>query len=53
MSARPGRVRTTFAVALARPRLPAIRREPAFVSLVEDLWDSLKPEWQERRTDDA
>jgi len=53
MSARPGRVRTISPVLLARPRTPAIRREPAFVSLVEDLWESLKPEWQERRTDNA
>ncbi len=53
MSARPGRIRSSFPVALDRPRTPAVRRDPTFVSLVEDLWESLKPEWQEGRNDDA
>ncbi|HEV8440601.1 MAG TPA: ABC transporter ATP-binding protein [Methylomirabilota bacterium] len=53
MSARPGRVRTIFPVPLPRPRTPAVRRKPQFVSLVEDLWESLKPEWQDRRIDNA
>jgi len=47
MSARPGRIRSSFPVALDRPRTPAVRRDPTFVSLVEDLWESLKPEWQD------
>ena len=53
MSARPGRIRTIAPVPLDRPRTPSMRREPAFVSLVEDLWDSLKREWEERSRDDA
>jgi NitT/TauT family transport system ATP-binding protein len=53
MSARPGRIRTVFPVPLERPRTLAMRRDAGFVSLVQDLWDSLKPEWQERRNDNA
>jgi NitT/TauT family transport system ATP-binding protein len=47
MSARPGRVRTLYDVRLARPRTAATRSLPEFVSLAQDLWQSLKPEWQE------
>jgi NitT/TauT family transport system ATP-binding protein len=47
MSARPGRVRAEYPVLLGRPRTPATRRLPAFVGLVEELWASLRPEWQE------
>src|SRR5574337_1551038 len=48
MSARPGRVRTISTVQLERPRRPEMRRTPEFVGLVEDLWESLKREWEER-----
>lgn len=48
MSARPGRVRTISTVPLERPRRPEMRRTPEFVGLVEDLWESLKREWEER-----
>lgn len=47
MSARPGRIRAEYAVPLPRPRTPEIRRDPRFVALVQDLWDALKPEWQD------
>jgi NitT/TauT family transport system ATP-binding protein len=47
MSARPGRVRAVYDVRLARPRTAATRRLPEFVDLAQDLWESLKPEWQE------
>jgi NitT/TauT family transport system ATP-binding protein len=53
MTARPGRVRIVMAVPLERPRRPEMRREPGFIALVEDLWDSLKREWEERSRDDA
>ncbi len=52
MSARPGRVRAEYPVPFPRPRLPDMRRDPAFVGLVQDLWDALKPEWQEGVQDD-
>ena len=47
MSARPGRVRAVYDVVLARPRTAATRSMPEFVRLTQDLWQSLKPEWQE------
>lgn len=47
MSARPGRVRAVYDVSLERPRTAATRRLPEFVGLAQDLWESLKPEWQE------
>jgi NitT/TauT family transport system ATP-binding protein len=46
MSARPGRVRAVYDVRLERPRTAATRRLPEFVDLANDLWQSLKPEWQ-------
>ena len=46
MSSRPGRVRETHAVPLARPRLPSMRSERTFRELVETLWASLRPDWQ-------
>ena len=52
MSARPGRVRAEYPVPFPRPRLPAMRRDRAFVALVQDLWEALKPEWQEGVRDD-
>jgi NitT/TauT family transport system ATP-binding protein len=47
MSARPGRVRAIYDVHLARPRTAATRSLPEFVALAQELWQSLKPEWQE------
>ena len=46
MSARPGRIKHIYDVPLKKPRTPETRRLNEFVELVEDLWDSLKPEWQ-------
>jgi len=47
MSARPGRIRSEIAVKLSRPRVPDMRYDPWFVRTVQDLWQALKPEWQE------
>lgn len=49
MSARPGRIRLITTVPLARPRTPESRQDPCFVSLVEELWASLKSEWQDTK----
>ncbi|MFC0283562.1 ABC transporter ATP-binding protein [Camelimonas abortus] len=46
MSPRPGRVREELVVPLPRPRTAAMRSDPWFVSAVNDLWETLKPEWQ-------
>jgi NitT/TauT family transport system ATP-binding protein len=46
MSSRPGRVRDIYEVALARPRLAAMRSEASFRELVDKLWTSLRPEWR-------
>lgn len=53
MSARPGRIRLVAPVPLERPRTQASRQAPAFVNLVEDLWASLKPEWQDKKENDV
>jgi len=46
MSPRPGRVRQEVLVPLPRPRTAEMRSDPWFVSTVNDLWETLKPEWQ-------
>ncbi|AVT78183.1 ATP-binding protein [Rhodopseudomonas palustris] len=46
MSPRPGRVRDEVLVPLPRPRTAEMRSDPWFVSTVNDLWETLKPEWQ-------
>ncbi|WP_454019697.1 ABC transporter ATP-binding protein [Azospirillum sp. Marseille-Q6669] len=46
MSPRPGRVREEVTVPLPRPRTAEMRSDPWFVSTVNDLWETLKPEWQ-------
>jgi NitT/TauT family transport system ATP-binding protein len=53
MTSRPGRVRAVWPVPLGRPRTPDMRVTPAYIGLVHDLWESLKPEWQDRRNDNA
>ena len=53
MSARPGQIRAVCPVPLGRPRTPEMRLDPGFLGLVHDLWESLKPEWQDRRNDNA
>src|SRR5262245_31359173 len=47
MSARPGRIRSEIAVSLSRPRIPEMRYDPWFIRTVQELWQALKPEWQE------
>ncbi len=46
MSSRPGRVRDIYPVALARPRVAAMRSEASFRDLVDKLWTSLRPDWR-------
>jgi NitT/TauT family transport system ATP-binding protein len=46
MSSRPGRVRDIYPVALARPRVAAMRSESPFRDLVDQLWTSLRPDWR-------
>ncbi len=46
MSPRPGRVREEVLVPLPRPRTAEMRSDPWFVSTVNTLWETLKPEWQ-------
>ena len=47
MSAHPGRVRAVYNVTMPRPRTAATRALPGFVALTQELWESLKPQWQE------
>jgi NitT/TauT family transport system ATP-binding protein len=53
MSSRPGRVRNIHPVALARPRLAAMRSEAPFRELVDKLWTSLRPDWRAETGDVA
>lgn len=46
MSPRPGRVRQEVRVPLPRPRTAELRADPWFVSTVNELWETLKPDWQ-------
>ncbi|WPB55573.1 ABC transporter ATP-binding protein [Xylophilus sp. GOD-11R] len=46
MSPRPGRVREEVRVELGRPRTAEVRAGDWFVSTVNSLWETLKPEWQ-------
>ena len=48
MSAHPGCVRAVYDVDLPRPRTSATRALPAFVGLAQELWVSLKPQWQDQ-----
>ena len=47
MSTRPGRIRSEITVPLLRPRVPEMRYDPWFIRTVQELWQALKPEWQE------
>ena len=53
MSAHPGRVRAVYDVNLPRPRTSATRALPAFVGLAQELWESLKPQWQNEAAGEA
>ncbi|MGW6460617.1 ABC transporter ATP-binding protein [Streptomyces sp. NPDC055078] len=44
MSARPGRVKQIFDVAIERPRDPSVRHSPEFVRLRQEIWLSLREE---------
>ena len=47
LSRRPGRVLAEVPVALGRPRVEAMMREPAFVSSVERIWELIKHQARE------
>ena len=47
MSAHPGRVRGIYNVTMPKPRTSGTRALPEFVAMTQDLWESLKPQWQE------
>ena len=47
MSSHPGRIRSIHNVALPRPRTAETRSLPNFISLTQELWDSLKPQWHD------
>jgi NitT/TauT family transport system ATP-binding protein len=46
MSARPGRIKTIHNVPFSKPRTSDTRRLSEFVEMTENLWESLRPEWQ-------
>ena len=52
MSARPGRIRAVYIVAIGRPRTAEVRSRPEFINLAQELWHTLKPEWQDDRAPD-
>jgi NitT/TauT family transport system ATP-binding protein len=45
MSSHPGKIRSIHKVALPRPRTAETRSLANFISLTQELWDSLKPQW--------
>jgi NitT/TauT family transport system ATP-binding protein len=47
MSSHPGRVRSIHKVALPRPRTAKTRSHADFITLTQELWDSLKPQWRD------
>ena len=47
MSSHPGKIRSIHNVALPRPRTAETRSLPNFISLTQELWDSLKPQWHD------
>jgi NitT/TauT family transport system ATP-binding protein len=47
MSAHPGRVHSIHPVALPRPRNSETRALPEFIELTQDLWEALKPTWDQ------
>jgi NitT/TauT family transport system ATP-binding protein len=53
MSSHPGRIRSIHNVALPRPRTAETRSLPNFISLTQELWDSLKPQWHDGGSNDA
>src|SRR6266540_2532063 len=47
MSSRPGRIRSIHDVVLPRPRTARTRSLPHFITLSQELWESLRPQWQD------
>jgi NitT/TauT family transport system ATP-binding protein len=47
MTSHPGKIRSIHDVGLPRPRTPRTRALSQFISLTQDLWDSLKPQWHD------
>lgn len=47
MSSHPGRIREIHAVDLPRPRSERTRGLGEFVKMTRDLWDALKPQWDD------
>lgn len=50
MSPRPGRIREIVNSRLPFPRTGEMRADPWFTSTVNDLWETLKPEWQKEES---
>lgn len=48
MSAHPGRIRDIYKVDLPRPRSEQTRMHPQFIALTRELWDALKPQWDDK-----
>ncbi len=48
MSARPGRIRAEYRVEIERPRTSEVRSRTEFIRLTQELWHTLKPEWQDQ-----
>ena len=53
MSAHPGRVRSIHDVQLPRPRTAKTRSLADFITLTQELWDSLKPQWRDEKENAA
>ena len=48
MSTHPGRVREIYDVDLPRPRSERTRTLPHFIDITRELWDALKPQWDDQ-----
>ena len=53
MSPRPGRIREIVTSELGFPRNAASRTDPWFVRTVNELWETLKPDWQKEEKESA
>jgi|SRR5262245_1179270 len=47
LGAHPGRIESEHRIELPRPRNSGTRALPEFVALTQQLWESLKPSWQD------
>ena len=50
MSAHPGRVHSIHSVGLPRPRSSETRAMPEFIELTQNLWEALRPSWDQAPT---